>query len=1094
MWGVQPVLGLGGPLVLLLTGWGCSGGGGGGGGSTSFQVDGLSLTEGAVWQINREIVLTFTEPVDFTTVSSNTINIRSDADVPATGTFSLRDPHTVVFQPNCPTLDDLSDAGLQPNGVNYVLRVAGRNSSSNTLVSVNGVPLGLQQVRHFSTPASTQISVAFQDTTPGPPAPVLREQGSTELSATYMEIGGDPDARVYFELDANHQLVLSDPSFEVPLNLYSDPSTHVAVVIAFNQPVNPSSSNISESRLRLEYRDAQGAWHALKTRVTLVGNCSGTGARVRLDPIGLLPASSEFRAVVRAGFQDLVGESNLQSATSFAQAPTRAVDFTSLTPSDRLSDEINEGFELSGDSPLSFEDETAVLDTPQADWGEGRLSAAFSFDGTGGPSGDFDWVVRSGEKIFFDTTSTPVVGGPNGVPTTTVTFLNGVVDVRNLVIQEGAEIRVQGPHPLRINATGEVRIEGLLDLSGFNGRDVFTLNTTHLMELGGVGAAGGGRGGHANENTSAPTLRGGRGSGPFGQLGQGAEGGEMGISDAPGQNGKDQRRPGGGGGGRFARDWVGTDTPQGWSLAASAGHDGHPLSRGAESGVMPSRGGRPGVGPFIDSSDANDFYGVRPVVEDGAVVGLVRGELTGVWAGHGGGGGGNASRVYPQVVWSSIGDEKGGGGGGAAGGLHVKALGRIVFAGDGAIVARGATGGTGEPTFLDHIGGTGGAGSGGHVILESASSVDFTDGGASPTDLLVDRIDAAAPAVKTGWLGQVHDCCRTYSNGGAGSGGVIQLHVPDPVSAPSHDPLRTDIVVPLSTTGLANPLDAVTSPPPYVLVPTFGARSRGRSKWISIGGADERPDGSQAPVRFLFAGIETAPGPDEGKLLRVDGSAAVADVEPLLWIPDLTGSSVARVLSDGYTLELIGAALLEVRSGTTSGVSNDVYLRTPALLRDCALRLGVLETPTNVLDYDVARAEYDEGAPGPGDEALRITVTAERGRLTDFNPHGTQGTTTLRLQPRFFRVVTGGLSNHLPTTAYVRVRFQGAADNGAGRPDESNPLVDWTADVARFNALVPGALQYFRYEVEFDLDAEAQGVTQDTIPVTLDFLKLPFVF
>src|SRR6185503_989534 len=116
-------------------------------------------------------------------------------------------------------------------------------------------------------------------------------------------------------------------------------------------------------------------------------------------------------------------------------------------------------YEFGGDSPLSFQDSSALFDAPPADWGEGRLSAAFSFDGTGGPNGDFDWVVRSGERIFFDTTSTPIVGGPNGVPTTTVTALNGVVDVRNLVIQAGAEIRVQGPNPLRINATGEVRIE-----------------------------------------------------------------------------------------------------------------------------------------------------------------------------------------------------------------------------------------------------------------------------------------------------------------------------------------------------------------------------------------------------------------------------------------------------------------------------------------------------------------------------------------------------------------------------------------------------------------------------------------------------------
>jgi hypothetical protein len=74
------------------------------------------------------------------------------------------------------------------------------------------------------------------------------------------------------------------------------------------------------------------------------------------------------------------------------------------------------------------------------------------------------------------------------------------------------------------------------------------------------------------------------------------------------------------------------------------------------------------------------------------------------------------------------------------------------------------------------------------------------------------------------------------------------------------------------------------------------------------------------------------------------------------------------------------------------------------------------------------------------------------------------------------------------------VLFQAAADNGAGAPDEGSPLVDWTADISEFNLLPAGQLQYFRYEVEFDLDAAAQGVSADTEPVTLELLKIPFVF
>src|SRR5262245_59728089 len=289
----------------------CGGGGGGGtAGTTSFQVQNLSVQNGSVWQINREIVITFSEPIDFSTVSANTINIRTLADVPATGAFHLLDPATVGFQPSCPTREDLSDAGLQPGGVTYVLRIPGLNTSSNTLRSLTGVALGIQQVRTFSTPLSPSPSSSFQDTQPGPPVPIVRGQGSSETGATYLEIGGDPNRRVYFELAANQEIVLSEPGFAVPLNLYSDAKTRVAVVIAFNPPVNPSSSNIAPSRLRLEFLQPGGAWHPIDTRVTLVANCTDSGASVRLEPIGILPPASAIRAIVREGFQDLVGDAN----------------------------------------------------------------------------------------------------------------------------------------------------------------------------------------------------------------------------------------------------------------------------------------------------------------------------------------------------------------------------------------------------------------------------------------------------------------------------------------------------------------------------------------------------------------------------------------------------------------------------------------------------------------------------------------------------------------------------------------------------------------------------------------------------------------
>jgi hypothetical protein len=1112
--------------LALLALAGCSGGGGGGGGGggspTTFQLNDASVQDGAVWQINREIVLTFSEAVDFSTVSANTINIRSTSDVPAIGVFrpgSPGDPDgalRVIFQPNCPTLDDFSDAGLQPGGVTYVLRIPGKNSSPNTLRSTRGVPLGIQQTRTFVTPASNQASIVFQDGEVGPPRALVREKNSLDTSTTHAVVGGDPDKRVFFEKDGQ-SLGVSDPddldgdgqadTFTSPLNLYSDLESRIGFVIAFNQPVSPSAGNISQDRIRLEFFDTQdptnqndGLWLPIETRVTLLTNCTEAGSTVLLEPVGVLPASGDVRAVLLPGFRDLVGDAVQREDATFALLPTRAVEFMTLDPKNELSDAFDEPYDFGGDSPLSFQDTTALFDTPEADWGDGRLSAAFSFEGTGGPGGDFDWIVRTGEIFFFDTTNTPINGGPGGIPTTTQNAVNGVLDVRNLTVERLGEIRVQGPNPMRINATGEVRIEGRIELAGFNAKDVATLNTGNQVETGGAGAAGGGRGGHANENITGPTPRGGRGQGPFKQANVGGQGGEMGFSAAASKN---ARRPGGGGGGRFTKDWIGTFSvnPTTISLAAGPGNNGNNASNGADpnDGHKPSRGGSPGQGPFLDTSDSNDFFGVRPIVVDGVLTGLVRGELPSLWAGYGGGGGGNAGRFFPNPNWNFNSDEKGGGGGGGGGGLHIKALGRIVFGRSAQVFAGGGRGATGENTnFLDHIGGTGGGGSGGHVVLESATQVDFTNGGAGLDDNRREFILSNGPTRKEGSVEDVDTCgesglccpgnCNRNSNGGPGGAGLIQIHVPDPTKPPSPDP-SADIRVPMSAIdpNIPNIIDAITSPPAFIMIPTFGKRSKARSTWISIGGADRKPDGSEGLVRFFFDGIDTT----NGRILT-EGST-VMERTPLVTEDVLAGSNQARILSDGFTMEFFGPAIDAIRAGSTSGISNDVYLRTPALLQDCAVRMLIPANPANFEDFLIASAVYEEGAAAAGDEILRVTVGGSR-PLTAFNQDGSDGVTGFDLLPRFFQVVTSGVPNNLPSTAFVALRFQAAKDNGAGFPDEKNILQDWTSDISTFNSKPAGALQFFRYEVEFDLDKDSEGIGSTTAPVTLDFLKIPFVF
>ena len=83
----QRILLHGSPAVLLALLAACSGGGGGAGtiGGGGFELTSLNLNNGAVWQINRRIEFTFNDEVDFSSVSLNTISIRTPAGKPATG-------------------------------------------------------------------------------------------------------------------------------------------------------------------------------------------------------------------------------------------------------------------------------------------------------------------------------------------------------------------------------------------------------------------------------------------------------------------------------------------------------------------------------------------------------------------------------------------------------------------------------------------------------------------------------------------------------------------------------------------------------------------------------------------------------------------------------------------------------------------------------------------------------------------------------------------------------------------------------------------------------------------------------------------------
>jgi hypothetical protein len=1053
------------PWILALVLVACRDDSGSGSDPSVFGVRSISVPDFGSWECNRPIEFRFSQPIDFASVSERSIRIRTSIGVPAVGTFALKpidgngdgvpdgaDERIVVFYPSCPQAEDLSDAGLTP-GQRYLVTLAGEDSGADPdalLLSASGEPLARTVVLAFETIADPARSL--HDERPGAPRPIVRATSASPGLGCFLELGEDPANRVFFE--GGPTAGRTPQGFAAPLNLLGDPATRVAVVIVFDQLIRPTPGNLG--RLRLEYNPTPGpsGWRALETRAELLANCRPDVPSVRLVPLGSFPPGGFVRARIEEGFEDSVGQRTGAPTDGFALTGVETVAFASLDPAGAVADGLREEFDFGPGSPLSLADPAEPRDAATAVWGEGELSAHHVVVDNPPELGEFDWIVRTGERVLFDTATSSILGGPGGERTMVQTTDGGFIAVRHLEVQPAGEIRVIGPNPLVIHASGTVSIDGLINASGF---DAFDLQPG-FPGVGGQGVAGGGNGGLGRLSMN---LRGSEGSGAFGAR-PGGGGGESGF--AGGQSSA-RRRGGGGGGGRFAGDRG--------ELVAESGGDG--VGAGAESGLAPARGGAVGPDVFVDGDPSNDFFGIQPIVDaSGVVVAKRRGELDHLHAGSGGGNGGDsiATNDFPVPPDPVVVDE-GGGGGGGGGAVVIRAAGRITFGSSGRILANGGRGGRTIVGFDLAKGAAGGSGSGGHLILESGEAIDFTAGSpALPSRLSLQAVGGP----RLGHFGAVE------ASGGPGGPGVVQLHVPHPERA-LDDP-ASSVILPLDALARPDPLSAIGSPPPYVLYPTVGSRSSARSRWIPLGAAGEGgASGPASVVGFLFDGIETTTGEDEGKVRTQD--ERVLEPAPIL-VARLSEPGI-ELLPDGFSLALSGPVLAPLRA-SGQPISPDVYLRTPALLE--GFELGISGPFLDDM-FTIAGARYDDAR-----SVLTLTVGGLPGTLSEaVAALGTPDRVDLALVPRFFRVRQGASGvDVLPDTHSVRILFQGAADDGTGRADEENPLLDWTADVTRFALLPPGALDYVRFQVDFELDPTDADYDPTAEPLALDFLRLPFRF
>ena len=363
------------------------------------------------------------------------------------------------------------------------------------------------------------------------------------------------------------------------------------------------------------------------------------------------------------------------------------------------------------------------------------------------PAAQEDFVVPAGQTVRYDTA-------------------NGPIRVRNLTIEIGGRLRASGEEPFIVHATGEIIIDGIINFGGASARDVSTINTGSIPELGANGGTAAGRGGSASIFLvgSTPAGTDGQSADPLFPFAPGS-GGESGFADA--NLGQDARRPGGGGGGALgpnqSRD-PDPSSPLNRGLIAESGFAGHPLSTGAQSGESPARGGSAGTPIGQDGNPKNDFFGLVNVAGTTQM-----GELSHPMAGNGGGAGGDAvpSSSFPHPRWTTFTDNKGGAGGGG-GGLGMLVASRISIGAMGQVKANGGAGAAGENfIFIDRIGGGGGGGSGGFILLR-AQSIDLSAAGIRALSAIGGRGGKGANNVP-----------GAINAGGSGGPGFIQLHTPD---------------------------------------------------------------------------------------------------------------------------------------------------------------------------------------------------------------------------------------------------------------------------------------------------------------------------
>ncbi|MCP4094426.1 MAG: hypothetical protein GY747_13365 [Planctomycetes bacterium] len=545
-------------------------------------------------------------------------------------------------------------------------------------------------------------------------------------------------------------------------------------------------------------------------------------------------------------------------------------------------------------------------------------------------------------------------------------------------------------------------------------------------------------------------------------------------------------------------------------------------------------GGLAGTSVFSDGDLSNDFYGNR-FFWDGGVTDpvLVTGELMAPYAGSGGGASGDMQQLlryiddgtgmgialplidhWPDPNFPNHGPAtpayyRGAPGGGGGGQVQIHALGAITLGPSTTLRVNGGAGHGGEASYEGTVSGTttqvsgSGGGSGGHMILHTTTGLNVAaidvgtagDPGVPATffDNLAGNHVVQAIGGRRGWA--VSTASATFNNGGAtndtdldgngpystgrggaGASGVIQVHVPNPLTDITYHPtVDAAFKQYISVEDLDNPpvsdrqdeiLGLYTMPQAFTLVPFYSPESQLQSQWIDTGLAGLRTNsGAGTYPAYLdallhFDGIDS----DTGMVISSANKVVAGDT---------IGSDAGA-----------GSATFSNYSVTIANPSNSFaaeFLRNPNLL----VGFDVLPNAAlgNASTFEIMEATYTASP-----ETLVLTT-----RVSD-GPMALLASASWVVKSKFFRVNTTDTKDRLPVSASVRIQFQGTdAITGTNDPDLSAKS-EWTGDGGTTTLATLDGSRFIRYRLTFDIDALDSGPTVDKERPGIEYLKLPFAW